>query len=116
MLLDIYTRAREHQNLTAAERTLLRFIDGALLTALLTALNVIYQTVSQPSVHLKSVLLTALSAGGVSLGLSISKFLRASGELPLADSVQEGTDLVAQRAGVNEAHIPIFEPVQTENQ
>jgi hypothetical protein len=72
--------------LTPSERAFLRFIEGAVCTAIVAAVTTIYQGLNQ---HLDwhTTLYAALAAGGTALLLTFNKYLRAHLDPTLDDLV-----------------------------
>ncbi len=89
-LTTLFQRARRYLPLTPVERAFLKFIQGAICTAIVAAISIIYQGLSQ---HLdwRATLSAALAAGGAAVLLSLNKYLTARLD-PALESLISGVE------------------------
>ncbi|HEY7093180.1 MAG TPA: hypothetical protein VH393_08380 [Ktedonobacterales bacterium] len=89
---DLFVRAAQRQTLTPAERALLRLAEGLAATALVAALPIVAQALSDGTLDWGNVARTALAAAAVAVLLALVKYARAFGDPPLegAGSVASG--------------------------
>lgn len=87
-LLTLFQRARAYLPLTPAERAFLKFLEGAVCTAIVAAASIIYQGLNQ---HLdwNAILHTALAAGATALLFTLNKYLTAHLDPTLDDLVSQ---------------------------
>jgi hypothetical protein len=87
-LFSLFQRARAYLPLTPSERAFLKFLQGAICTAIVAAASLIYQGFSQ---HLDwtAILHTALAAGATALLFTFNKYLTAHLDPALDDLVTQ---------------------------
>ncbi|GEM_PF-2014530 len=87
-LLTIFQRARAYLPLTPAERAFLKFLQGAICTAIVAAASIVYQGFNQ---HLDwtAIFHTALAAGATALLFTLNKYLTAHVDPALDDLVTQ---------------------------
>jgi hypothetical protein len=79
---NVFARAAQRQMLTPAERALLRLVEGLAATALVAALPIVAQALSDGALDWGNVMRTALAAGAVAVLLALVKYARAFGDPP----------------------------------
>jgi hypothetical protein len=80
---NLFARAAQRESLTPAERALLRLAEGLAATALVAALPIVAQALSDGALDWGSVARTALAASAVAVLLALVKYARAFGDPPL---------------------------------
>lgn len=98
---NLFVRAAQRQTLTPAERALLRLVEGLAATALVAALPIMAQALSQGALNWGDVARTALAAAAVAVLLALVKYARAFGDPPL-DGVGDTASAGASEAGRND--------------
>lgn len=86
---NLFARAAQRETLTPAERALLRLGEGLAATALVAALPIVAQALSQGGVNFGDVARTALAAAAVAVLLALVKYARAFGDPPMEGGVAD---------------------------
>ena len=82
-MLRIFTQASSHMQLAPSERALLRLAEGLACTALVAALPIVADALSQGNINWGDVGRTALAAGATAALLALIKYCKAFGDPPL---------------------------------
>ena len=89
MTRNLFARAAQRQTLTPAERALLRLAEGLAATALVAALPIVAQALSDGTMDWGNVVRTALAAAAVAVLLALVKYARAFGDPPMEGGVAD---------------------------
>jgi hypothetical protein len=95
---NLFARAAQRQTLTPAERALLRLVEGLAATALVAALPIVAQALSDGAMDWGNVARTALAAAAVAVLLALVKYAKAFGDPPL-EGAGDGASSVAAEPG-----------------
>lgn len=79
----LFAQARDNASLAPAERALLKLIEGLACAALVAALPILSDALSQGSVAWGDVARTALAAGATAALVALLKYCKAFGDPPL---------------------------------
>ena len=94
---NLFARAAQRQTLTPAERALLRLAEGLTATALVAALPIVAQALSDGTLDWGNVARTALAAAAVAVLLALGKYARAFGDPPLEGAGDAASDVAAEQ-------------------
>jgi hypothetical protein len=87
---SIWRRARAYAPLAPGERALLRLAEGLLCAALVAALPIIADALSQQAVNWSDVGRAALAAAATAMLLALNKYLTAHGDPAIASDDAKG--------------------------
>lgn len=85
--MNIFGKARAGENLSPAARSFLRLLEGLAATAVVAALPVVSDALSQGSVNWSDVGRAALAAASTAAILAALKYAKAHGDAPLATAI-----------------------------
>ena len=87
MNVNIFRKSSQGLNLTPAERSFLRLLEGLLAAALVAALPVVADALSHGAVNWSDVGRAALAAAATAVLLALIKWAKAQGDAPLTPSL-----------------------------
>lgn len=102
MNANMFTRARLQLPLTPGERTFLKFLNGAVVSALLAGLAAIMQFLLLPIVNWHAVFLIGGGTIGTTLAFTFQKYFTAQGDIPAATLAGDIGTVIGQKTGVND--------------
>lgn len=91
--MSIFGKARAGENLSPAARSFLRLLEGLAATAVVAALPVVSDALSQGSVNWSDVGRAAIAAASTAVLLAAVKYARAQGDAPLPAATASVTTL-----------------------
>ncbi len=96
MTRNLFARAAQRETLTPAERALLRLAEGLAATALVAALPIVAQALSDGALDWGNVARTALAAAAVAVLLALVKYARGFGAPPLGGAGDATSGMAAE--------------------
>ena len=86
---DLFARASAYEQLTPAERAILRLLEGLVCAGLVAALPILASALGHTQVNWGDVARAALSAGAVAMLLALAKYARAHGDPMIAGRLDD---------------------------
>jgi autotransporter adhesin len=103
---SMFTRARLQMPLTPAERSFLKFIQGAIVTVLVAAIAAGLPFVEQQQVNWRTVITITVGTFVATLASMVQKYFSAQGDGGLATLAGDVGTVVSQKAGLNDLKQP----------
>ena len=108
--MNIFRKSSQGLNLTPAERSFLRLLEGLLAAALVAALPVVADALSHGAVNWSDVGRAALAAGATAVLLALLKWAKAQGDAPLPQQQEANVAALAPVATAVDPFAPLSLP------
>lgn len=103
---SMFTRARLQLPLTPAERSFLKFIQGAVVTVMVAAAAAGLPFIEQQTVDWRTVITVTAGTFVATLASMVQKYFTAQGDLPAATLAGDVGTVVTVKTGLNDVKAP----------